>query len=137
MAHIITDSFVTLPPSKVEISFAPETHDILSRMVAVQEILNKGETPLAEWERDLLASAQPAMRRFRAFRRDVPENTHGPGTVNPADEPQFEGVVFSDGTVCVRWLTAFRSHSLWDSWDDLDNVHGHPEYGSYVEWLDD
>jgi hypothetical protein len=36
----------------------------------------------------------------------------------------------------VRWLTEFRSHSIWASWDDLEKVHGHPEYGTVIEWLD-
>jgi len=45
--------------------------------------------------------------------------------------------VFSDGTVCVRWLTPrFRSHSLWSCWDDLERVHGHPEYGTEIIWHD-
>jgi hypothetical protein len=56
---------------------------------------------------------------------------------NAPDEVQFEGVVFSDGTCAVRWLTAFRSTSVWDSWEDLEKVHGHPEYGTVIEWLDD
>ena len=76
------------------------------------------------------------MRRFRAFRPSPPQEYYEQGTANPPDEPQFEGIVFSDGTVCVRWLTEFRSHSLWASLEDLEKVHGHPEYGSYWTWLD-
>jgi hypothetical protein len=55
---------------------------------------------------------------------------------NPPDEPQFEGVVFDDGTVCQHWLTAGRSHVIWQSFDDLLTIHGHPEYGTRIEWLD-
>jgi hypothetical protein len=76
------------------------------------------------------------MRRFRCYRPSPPENYREAGTANPPGQVQFEGVVFSDGTVCVRWLTEFRSHSLWASWDDLDRVHGHPEYGTVIEWID-
>ena len=76
------------------------------------------------------------MRRFRVFRPNPPEGYRESGTANPPDEPQFEGVVFSDGTVCVRWLTAYRSHSIWDSWQSLKAVHGHEEYGTRIEWLD-
>lgn len=76
------------------------------------------------------------MRCFRVYRQAPPERYRTDGYANAPDEPQFEGVVFTDGTVCVRWLTQYRSHSLWASWDDLMRVHGHGEYGSAVEWLD-
>jgi hypothetical protein len=76
------------------------------------------------------------MRRFRVYRPNPPEGYRESGTANPPEEVQFEGVVFSDGTVCVRWLTAYRSHSIWQSWDCLKAVHGHPEYGTRIEWLD-
>ena len=59
------------------------------------------------------------------------------GYANPAHEPQLEGVVFSDGTVCVRWLTSKRSHSIWASYEDFDAIHGHPEYSSVVNFLDE
>jgi hypothetical protein len=76
------------------------------------------------------------MRRFRCYRPNPPEGYRESGAANPPDEVQFEGVMFSDGTVCVRWLTEFRSHSVWASWDDLEKIHGHPEYGTVIEWLD-
>jgi hypothetical protein len=77
------------------------------------------------------------IRRFVCYRPNPPEEYAAKGTANPPDEPQFEGVVFSDGTVVVRWLTQFRSHSVWASWADLEAVHGHPEYGTRIDWLDD
>ena len=70
------------------------------------------------------------------YRRNAPE-THTAYQKNPAHEPQFEGVVFSDGRVAVRWLTAKRSVSVWDSLDDLLAIHGHPEYDSELIWRDD
>jgi hypothetical protein len=76
------------------------------------------------------------MRRFHCYRPNPPPEYYEQGTAAPPDEVQFEGVVFSDGTVCVRWRTEFRSHSIWSSWDDLEKVHGHPEYGTVIEWLD-
>ena len=76
------------------------------------------------------------MRRFRVYRPNPPEGYRESGTANPPDQVQFEGVVFSDGTVTVRWLTQFRSHSVWASLGELEKVHGHPEYGSIWEWLD-
>lgn len=77
------------------------------------------------------------MKRFICYRVDPPEEYFESGTANASDEPQFEGVVFRDGTVCVRWLTQFNSHSIWASWDDMYAVHGHPEYDTQFEWLDD
>jgi hypothetical protein len=77
-----------------------------------------------------------AMRRFRVYRPHPPEEYLQNGSANPPEEVQFEGVVFSDGTVCVRWLTARRSHSVWASMDDLLEVHGHPEYGTKLVWMD-
>ena len=77
------------------------------------------------------------MRRFEVFRPAPPDEYYAQGAANPPDEVQFEGVVFSDGTACVRWLTEFRSHSVWASIADLEKIHGHPEYGTVWHWLDD
>jgi hypothetical protein len=74
------------------------------------------------------------MRTFRVYRENPPESYRESGTANPLNEVQFEGVVFSDGTVCVRWLTQYPSHSLWNSLEDLEKVHGHSEYDSRWEW---
>ena len=76
------------------------------------------------------------MRRFRVYRPCPPEGYSESGAANPPEDVQFEGVVFSDGTVAVRWLTEFRSHSVWTSLADLERIHGHPEYGTIWEWLD-
>jgi hypothetical protein len=76
------------------------------------------------------------MRRFRVYRPSPPEGSRESGAANPPDQVQFEGIQFSDGTVAVRWLTQYRSTSLWDCYEDLDRIHGHKEYGSIVEWLD-
>ena len=77
------------------------------------------------------------MKRFSMYRPNVPLETHNENQRNPPDEAQFEGVVFSDGRVAVRWLTAKRSVSIWDCIEDLLDIHGHPEYGSYLVWHDD
>lgn len=76
------------------------------------------------------------MRRFTVYRQNVPEATHDANQRNAPDEPQFEGVIFSDGTVAVRWMTAKRSTSIWSSMDDMLAIHGHPEYGSVVIYHD-
>ena len=76
------------------------------------------------------------MKRFEMFRRDVPDSTHNANQKNAPDAIQFEGVVFSDGRVAIRWLTAKRSVSVWDCLEDALAIHGHPEYGSEIRWLD-
>lgn len=73
------------------------------------------------------------METFRVFRRQPPANYLEGGFANNPDEPQYEGVVFSDGTVAVRWLTEHRSTSLWSSMAELEAVHGHPEYDTVFE----
>lgn len=72
------------------------------------------------------------------YRRGDLSTTHGPELQGPRDEPQFEGVVFSDGTCAIRWRTAIPSTSIWRSFADAMVVHGHPEarYGSELVWLD-
>lgn len=77
------------------------------------------------------------MRRFEGYRPHPPEEYYQQGAANAPDEPQYEGVVFSDGTVAVRWLTQFRSHSIWTDWESFYQIHGHPEYGTVIKWLDE
>lgn len=77
------------------------------------------------------------MRRFEVFRPSPPSEYYDQGTANAPDEVQFEGVVFTDGTVVVRWRTEFHSTSFWANLRDLEVVHGHPEYGTMWRWLDD
>ncbi len=76
------------------------------------------------------------MKRFVCYRTLPPEQYLLEGNANPPDQPQFEGVVFSDGTVVLRWLTEHRSHSVWASLEEMMAVHGHPEYGTRIEWVD-
>jgi len=72
------------------------------------------------------------------YRRDVARfERHDENQMNAESEPQFEGVVFSDGTVALRWLTAKRSTAVWDSMKDMLAIHGHPEYGSELVWSEE
>lgn len=74
---------------------------------------------------------------FTVYRRAKRPDTHPEWSWNPPDVPQYEGVVFTDGKVAVRWLTEYRSISIWESWADLDAIHGmkgHPDYESEVVW---
>lgn len=75
-------------------------------------------------------------RRFVGYRPNPPAEYLAAGTAAPADAVQYEGVVFTDGTVVLRWCTAFRSWSVWGSFTDFYRVHGHPEYGTRIVFLD-
>ena len=77
------------------------------------------------------------IQRFTAYRRNISDrDTHNHFQKNPDDEPQFEGVIWTDGSVSLRWLTACRSTSVWASLEDALNIHGHPEYGTDIDWHD-
>jgi hypothetical protein len=85
------------------------------------------------------AVMENTMRRFEVYRRGDLSETHNKGLQGPTEVPQYEGIQFTDGTVAVRWRTAFRSTSLWGSFDELMHVHGHlndPIYQTDVVWLD-
>lgn len=77
-----------------------------------------------------------SMRRFTMHRPNIPEGTHDENQANPSDQPQFEGIVFSDGRTVLHWLTAKQSVAVWDSFEDMMAVHGHPEFGSKITWHD-
>ena len=77
------------------------------------------------------------MLRFTAYRRNISQrDTHTAVHKNADSEPQYEGVVWSDGTCTLRWLTPIRAHSVWASLYDALAIHGHPEYGTEVVWHD-
>ncbi len=76
-------------------------------------------------------------QRFTAYRRNISaRDTHNELQKNADSEPQFEGVIWSDGTVTLRWMTACPSTSVWASLADMLNIHGHPEYGTEIDWHD-
>jgi len=75
-------------------------------------------------------------RRFIGFRPKVPAGYIEGGYGNLPDEIQYEGVVFSDGTTVLRWTTLYRSTSVWSSFEEMEKVHGHPDYETNIEWLD-
>jgi hypothetical protein len=78
------------------------------------------------------------MKRFTVYRLGDLSETHNADQANPADAPQFEGVVFSDGTCAVRWLTACASTSCWDSFEAMWRIHGHTDpnskHGTKIVW---
>lgn len=76
------------------------------------------------------------MKAFLGYRLVPPQEYAGKGLTNSGLAPDYEGVIFSDGTVAVRWLTQYRSHSVWQDWDSFFRVHGHSEYGTRFEWAE-
>lgn len=76
------------------------------------------------------------MIRFIAYRRNDISATHEPHQVNHPDEIQYEGVVFESGKCVLNWRTAINSISVWDSFEDAMKIHGHPEYGTEIIFLD-
>lgn len=73
------------------------------------------------------------MRLFVGYRPNAREE-YGTDLTNRGESADYQGVVFDDGTVVVRWLTAYRSHSVWPDYATFYAVHGHPEYGTRIEW---
>jgi len=76
------------------------------------------------------------IKRFTAYREHTTEY-HTDQHQNAPDEPQYEGVVFSDGTCVLRWLTPLRSTSVWADFETAMGVHGHPEYGTKIVFHDE
>jgi hypothetical protein len=56
------------------------------------------------------------------------------GLSNGPGMPDYEGVVFSDGRVTVRWLTIVGSTSNFDNLEHFMIIHGHPEYNTQLRW---
>lgn len=79
------------------------------------------------------------IKRFTMYRRGDLSATHNEQQVAPPNEPQFEGVVFSDGTTVLRWCTPLKSTSVWADLETALGVHGHPEerYQSELVWHKD
>lgn len=75
-------------------------------------------------------------RTFTGYRPQPPQEYVDKGITNAGAAADYEGVIFSDGTVVIRWQTEFRSHSVWARWEDFYQVHGHPEYGTRIEFHD-
>lgn len=107
----------------------------------LEKALDDADQLVAEWRAGRATVAEDAehsdMRRFVMYRRNLEaQGKHDANQKAPNDAVQFEGVVFHDGSVAVRWRTPIRSTSTWTCMDDLLKIHGHPEYGSEIVWLD-
>jgi hypothetical protein len=70
------------------------------------------------------------MRRFVLRRHTDVSGVSGTGVV-------AEGVVFTDGTTAVRWLSSRSSTVIWSSIEDVRAVHGHAGATEIVWWDQD
>jgi hypothetical protein len=77
------------------------------------------------------------IQRFTVYRPNIESSEkHELEHRNGNDEAQYEGVIWSDGTVTLRWLTPLASTSVWPNIETALGVHGHPEYGTEIVWHD-
>ena len=74
------------------------------------------------------------MMGFKGYRAAPPAEYVKKGIAAENGMPDYEGVVFADGSVAVRWTTKFRSTSVWSDWNSFYQVHGHPEYGTVIKF---
>jgi hypothetical protein len=68
------------------------------------------------------------MRRFLLDRDVDVSGVSGTGVV-------AEGVVFTDGTVVIRWTVEYRSTAIYASVADLMAIHGH-DGSTRMHWVD-
>jgi hypothetical protein len=81
------------------------------------------------------SDGRPMVWHFVGYRPDAAQlGKHTADTLNAPELPRYQGVIFADGTCVLRWLTAKRSWSVWDSFAEMFDVHGHPEYGTRIVW---
>lgn len=73
-------------------------------------------------------SGYGGMRRFRLDRKEDITGRSGTGCV-------AQGVVFSDGTVVMRWMTERRTMAFYQCLEDLEFIHLH-HGDSSLRWED-
>lgn len=75
-------------------------------------------------------------RVFKGYRPKPPAHYLEAGLANGGVVPDYEGIVFSDGTTAVRWMTKVRSTAIFGSFAEFSSIHGHPDYGTRIEFED-
>jgi hypothetical protein len=66
------------------------------------------------------------MKTFKLVRETDVSGISGTGIVG-------EGVIFSDGRVAMRWLTATATTVVFDCIEDVETIHGHGGF-TWVEY---
>lgn len=78
------------------------------------------------------------LQTFTVYRTEAKNvvNESEKSNYRDGDLPQFQGVIFHDGTCAIRWFTEISSVSFWDSFEDMKKVHitAHPDYGTIIKW---
>lgn len=82
---------------------------------------NEASILLQRWFQDYWPQATGEDAGTRAFRMQRDEDATGvSGEGHVAD-----GVLFDDGSVCIRWRTKYRSTAVYASLSDAEAIHGH------------
>lgn len=58
------------------------------------------------------------MKKFSLYRQVDESGVSGTGKV-------AEGIIFSNGTCVLNWLTVYRSLGVYPTIQELENIHGH------------
>lgn len=135
MTEIPIEKFNPAGPTPDEVRVIPAVKDNLHappRYGNQEELDNMRSMPFTLRRRDGMS-----IRRFILYRPQPPEDYIRDGLTNAGLKPDIEGVEFSDGTVVIRWMVKDRqSHAIWENFDTFNAVHGHPEYGTRLVWID-
>jgi hypothetical protein len=105
--------------------------------------MNDEELQRQWWKADLLLRANHLYRRgirnvtFSVYRRGDISATHTENQRAAPDEIQFDGVIFHDGTTVIHWDTAVHSTAVFESFDELLEIHGHPEYDTEFRFVEE
>ena len=75
-------------------------------------------------------------RSFALYRANPPSDYVEKGQALAADLPQLYGAVFPDGTTVIRWMTLSGSVAVFPSYEEFEQIHSHPEYGTRLIWQD-
>lgn len=68
------------------------------------------------------------MRRFHLHRIEDESGVSGTGII-------AEGVVFTDGTVVLRWTTEHKSTAIYNNLEECEKIHGH-QGKTQIIWKD-
>jgi hypothetical protein len=68
------------------------------------------------------------MRRFILRRDKDVAGVSGTGII-------AEGIVFSNGKAALSWLTQYKSIGVYDSIDDVEDIHCHGGF-THIEWFE-
>lgn len=69
------------------------------------------------------------MRRFHLYRLEDESGKSGKGIV-------AEGIVFTDGSVVIRWMSTTPTTTLFNARADMEKIHGH-DGKTQIIWKDE